>query len=124
MNVLRFVYLALGWLCVALGVVGIILPVLPTTPFLLVALWAFSKSSPELAARLRNNPHAGPYIRAWQDHGVIPTKAKILAVVMMAVMGTYIAGFSELPGWAALAICAVLLAVGVYVVSRPSNSPE
>ena len=123
MNPVRLFYLGLGWLSVALGVVGIILPILPTTPFLLVAVWAFSKSSPELAEKLRNHPKAGPYIRAWQDHGVIPPMGKALAVTMMSVMGIYFAGFSILPGWAALLVCVVLVAVGVYILSRPSKPP-
>ena len=123
MNALRLFYLGLGWLCVGLGVIGIIMPILPTTPFLLVAVWAFSRSSPELAEKLRNHKHAGPYIRDWQDHGVIPPMAKTLAVIMMSVMGVYFAGFSSLPGWVALLFCLVLLAVGIYILTRPSRPP-
>lgn len=123
MNPLRLFYLMVGWLSVGLGVIGIILPVLPTTPFLLVAVWAFSKSSPELAARLRNDPRVGHYIRDWQDHGVIPVAGKVMATVMMSVMGIYLAGFSVLPGWAALGACAVMIGVGAYVLSRPSKPP-
>jgi uncharacterized protein len=120
---MRLFYLGLGWLCVGLGILGIIMPILPTTPFLLVAVWAFSKSSPALAEQLRNHPVAGSYIRNWQDHGVIPRKAKVLAIVMMSAMGIYLAGFSGLPGWAALVACAVLIAVGVYILSRPDQPP-
>lgn len=124
MGALRYFYLGFGWLCVGLGIVGIILPILPTTPFLLVAVWAFSKSSPELAEKLRNHPRVGPYIRAWQDHGVIPRTAKILATIMMTVMGIYLAGFSILPGWAALLACLSMVAVGIYILTRPSEPPK
>jgi uncharacterized protein len=123
MTAIRIFYLGLGWLSVGLGIIGIILPILPTTPFLLVAVWAFSRSSPELAEKLRNHPKAGPYIRAWQDHGAIPVVGKILAVTMMTVMGIYLAGFSVLPGWAALVACLVMIAVGIYIVTRPSVPP-
>jgi uncharacterized protein len=123
MTAIRIFYLGLGWLSVGLGIIGIILPILPTTPFLLVAVWAFSRSSPELAEKLRNHPKAGPYIRAWQDHGAIPVVGKILAVTMMTVMGIYLAGFSVLPGWAALVACLVMIAVGIYIVTRPSLPP-
>jgi uncharacterized protein len=123
MNPLRLFYLAFGWLCVGLGVIGIILPILPTTPFLLVALWAFSKSSPALAERLRNNPRFGPTLRAWQDHGSIPPLGKAMAVLMMAASGTYIAGFSAAPLWVAVPFVVILLAVGAYVVTRPSRPP-
>jgi uncharacterized protein len=123
MTALRLFYLGVGWLCVGLGVIGIILPILPTTPFLIVAVWAFSRSSPELAEKLRSHHIAGPYIRDWQDHGVIPKGGKILAIAMMSVMGIYIAGFSALPGWAAIAACLVLVAVGVFILTRPSVKP-
>lgn len=124
MTALRLLYLALGWLFVALGIVGIILPILPTAPFLILAVWAFSRSSPELAEKLRNHPRAGSYIRGWQDHGAIPVTGKILAVIMMTVMGIYLARFSVLPGWAAAAACAVMLAVAIYIVSKPNVPPE
>jgi uncharacterized protein len=123
MTALRVFYLALGWLSVGLGIIGIILPILPTTPFLLVAVWAFSRSSPELAEKLRNHPKAGPYIRAWQDHGAIPLVGKVLAVTMMTVMGVYLAGFSILPGWAALLACLAMVAIAIYIITRPSMPP-
>jgi uncharacterized protein len=123
MSALRLFYLSLGWLFVALGIIGIILPFLPTAPFLILAVWAFSRSSPELAEKIRNHPKAGPYVRAWQDHGAIPMIGKVLAVVMMSVMGVYLAKFSVLPGWAAAIACAGMLAVGVYIVTRPTLPP-
>jgi uncharacterized protein len=123
MTAIRIFYLGLGWLSVGLGIIGIILPILPTTPFLLVAVWAFSRSSPELAEKLRNHPKAGPYIRAWQDHGAIPVVGKVLAVSMMTVMGIYLAGFSVLPGWAALLACLGMIAVGIYIATRPNMPP-
>jgi uncharacterized protein len=124
MTAVRIFYLGLGWLSVGLGIVGVILPILPTTPFLLVAVWAFSRSSPELAEKLRNHPKAGPYIRAWQDHGAIPVVGKVLAVTMMTVMGIYLAGFSVLPSWVALVACVGMFAVGIYIVTRPSMPPR
>jgi uncharacterized protein len=123
MNVLRLFYLGLGWFCVGLGLLGIIMPILPTTPFLLLAVWAFSRSSPELAEKLRNHPKAGPYIRAWQDYGVIPPVAKIMAVLMMSAMGAYLSFYSPVPQWAAAVACVVMLVVSIYIVTRPSKVP-
>ncbi len=123
MTALRLFYLALGWLSVGLGIVGIILPILPTTPFLLVAVWAFSKSSPALAERLRNHPRAGPYIRGWQDHGVIPVVGKVLSTLMMTAMGIYLTAFSTAPLWAAVLACIVMSGVSVYILTRPSEPP-
>jgi uncharacterized protein len=123
MNALRLFYLTLGWLSVGLGVIGIILPLLPTTPFLLVAVWAFSKSSPALAEKLRNHPKLGPTLRAWQDHGVIPTVGKVLSTVMMTAMGIYLVGFSGLPIWAAAVACLTMTAIAAYILTRPGAVP-
>jgi uncharacterized protein len=110
-----------GWLSLALGFIGIIIPVLPTTPFLLVAVWAFSKSSPELAEKIRQHPRVGQYIRDWQDHGVIPVRAKILACAMMALSGLYLLKWSPAPLWAGGLASIVMLVIAAYVVSRPST---
>lgn len=109
---------------VGLGVLGIVFPLFPTTPFLLVALWAFSRSSPELAERLRNNRHFGELIRNWQDGGVIPVKGKAIALAMMGSMLIYAAIWTPLPAWAVALVALVLVAVAGYIVTRPSLPPE
>jgi uncharacterized protein len=117
-------YLSIGWLSVALGVLGIVIPLFPTTPFLLVAVWAFSKSSPEMAEKLRNNRYAGAYIRDWQDNGVIPIQAKVAAVTMMAAVVAYLHWGTGAPLWVVVAVAAVLLGVAAYIVTRPSAPPK
>lgn len=119
----RYFYLSVGWFCVGLGAIGIILPVFPTTPFLLVAVWAFSKSSPELAEKIRNHPRFGHYVRHWQDHGVIPMQAKFLAVAMMGGAGVYLLRYSVAPAWAGYSACAIMAALAVYILTRPSQPP-
>ena len=79
------VYRALGVVSVALGVIGAILPLLPTTPFLILAAYFFARSHPEWEARLLAHPQAGPAIRAWRDHGAIPLIAKRTAAVLLAI---------------------------------------
>ena len=110
-----------GWLCVGLGVVGIVMPLFPTTPFLLVALWAFSKSSPKLADKIRNHRLAGPYVRDWEADGVIPPGAKILAITMMTAMLGYLHFGSGAPAWVVIAAALVLAGVAAYILSRPSR---
>ncbi len=122
MSARRYLYLGFGWLCLGLGFMGVIMPILPTTPFLLLAVWAFSRSSPEMAEKIRNNKAVGPFIRDWQDHGAIPAKAKIIAIVMMAAMAAYMVFYSGVPIWAGYGTCAVLAAVAVYILTRPSRA--
>jgi uncharacterized protein len=119
----RPLYLTLGWLSVGLGILGIVMPLFPTTPFLLVAVWAFSKSSPALAEKIRQHPIAGPYVRDWQDAGVIPAKAKFLAVTMMATMLAYLHFGTTMPPWIQALVAAVLAATSVYILTRPSRRP-
>lgn len=117
----RPLLLGTGWLCVGLGVIGIVLPLLPTTPFLVVAVWAFSRSSPGLAEKIRNHPIAGAYVRDWEDEGVIPLGAKILAVTMMTVTFGYLYFGSGAPAWAVIAAGVAMAGAAGYVLSRPSR---
>lgn len=97
------------------------MPLFPTTPFLLVAVWAFSKSSPEMAERIRNHRLAGPYIRDWQDEGVVPPGAKIAATTMMTAMLAYLHFWSGAPGWVVAIAAAVMLAAAAFILTRPSR---
>ena len=79
----RVALAAFGWLNVGLGVLGMMLPVMPTTVFLLIALWAFSKSSIRFHHWLYYHPRLVRTIPAWHAHGVIPARAKLFAGTMM-----------------------------------------
>ena len=121
MDLRRIIYLGVGWLSLGMAFAGIILPILPTTPMLLVAAWAFGKSSPELAEKIRSHRIFGPAVRDWQDHGVIALKAKSLAISIMALMGAWLWVYGNLPVWLTLLLCAVMVAAGFYVGSRPGT---
>jgi uncharacterized protein len=116
-------YLALGWLCVGLGIIGVILPILPTTPFLIVAVWAFSRSSPRIAKAIRDNPTIGPFIVDWETHGIIPKRAKALAVAAMTFSFGGMLFFTALPVIAIAGLGAVMISVGAYILTRPSSKP-
>lgn len=109
---------ALGGVMVALAFAGIFLPVLPTTPFLIVAVWAFARSSPELAERLRNHPRFGPYITRWEARRAIPRSAKAASVIGMAASYGLLLAAHRGP-WVNGGVAAVLLCVAAYVLSRP-----
>lgn len=80
----RHLWLALGWVSVALGVIGIALPIMPTVPFLILAAFAFAKSSPALEAKLLSHPVYGPHIRNWRDRRAITRRAKWMATAAFA----------------------------------------
>lgn len=79
----RLFCLGAGFAALALGVVGIVLPVLPTTPFVLLAAACFAKSSPRFHDWLLNQRIAGPLIREWRRHRAMPRKAKRAGYLLM-----------------------------------------
>jgi hypothetical protein len=115
----RWFWLALSWAALGLATAGAFLPLLPTTPFLLIALWSGSRASPRLRFRLYRHPRYGPPIKARQRHGAIPARAKWLACGMMAVSATilWLAGAT---GALMGAVSMLLTAVTVFVLSRPT----
>lgn len=96
----RHLLLALGWLCVILGAIGAVLPLLPTTPFLILALACFSKSSPRFHAMLLRNKWFGPPLQQWeQSHTIrrnVKHKAMALIIATFGISIWILAGRSEL----------------------------
>jgi uncharacterized protein len=116
--VVRLLWRALAGGALLLGVVGIVVPGLPTVPFLLVAAWAGGKGWPALEARLLAHPRFGPVISRWRDHGAIPRRAKWLASGMMLLSATVL-WFTALPLLARVAIPLFMLAVAVWMWRQP-----
>ncbi len=116
----RFLLIVLGWLSILVGLVGVIVPGLPTTVFLLIAAWAFSKSSDRFQSWLLDHPRLGPPVIAWRERGAIPLKAKVLAIVMMAaslsIIVFYVASDWVLP----TVVGSIMIFAGAYVVTRPN----
>jgi uncharacterized protein len=121
---MRWALMAFGIVNVSIGVVGMFLPGLPTTVFLLIALWAFSRSSLRFHAWLWNHPRLGPPIRDWHTYRVIPMKAKLLASVMMAGSFIYVVGFVAEDWKLPLVMAAILLPVVIFILTRASAPPE
>lgn len=117
MTLRQYTYLISGFLTLGLGALGAMLPVLPTTPFVLLAAYCFSKSSPRWENWLRNSPAFGPVLRDWQEHKGVRPQVKLLAICMVlaALMGScWLSAFTP---W----ICAtatILVSIGLWVVWR------
>ena len=79
----RIILIIIGWLSVALGTLGVFLPLLPTTPFILLAAWCFARSSPRCHQWLLYRSWFGGYLRHWQQYRAMPPGAKPRAVVMI-----------------------------------------
>lgn len=115
----RPLYLVLGWLCVALGAIGAFLPLLPTTVFLLIAAWAFARSSPRWHAWLREHAHFGEAVRAWEEHHAMPRRAKRIAFVALAASYALTAYLFGPTSWAAIIGGLCIFAVAIYIAHLP-----
>lgn len=112
----RLLLIAAGALFVALGVLGMFLPVLPTTPFLLLAAWCFARSSKRFYDRLLNNRLSGPYIRNYRDGVGISRRRKALSLAMLwLTIGSSVL-FAVKPWWGKAALFAVAAGVTVHLL--------
>ena len=119
----RTILISLGWLCVGLGFVGVFIPGIPTTIFLIIALWAFTKSSEKLRHWLLNHKRFGPILNNWQEHKVVPRRAKILMVVLMS-LAVILFYYSLQSLILTIGLIIILVSVAIYVISLPSKVPE
>ena len=117
----RIAFLCLGLLAVGLGLLGVFLPLLPTTPFLIVAAWCFARSSQKLHDWLYDHPRFGRLLRDWDAHRVIPLWAKLCAVSAMTASFFYMAFYRDMPPWLLAVTGVTLLGVAAYVVSKPNK---
>jgi len=113
----------LGFLCVGLATLGMFLPVLPTVPLLLVAAWAFSKSSPEFHHWLWTHPKLGPGVRAWHHTRALTLRTKIAAPSAMAVC-TGVIWFATGNPYLTAGVGGLLVCVSTYLVTRPRLFPD
>ena len=117
----KLAFLSLAWVSLGLGVLGIFLPLLPTTPFVLVAAYGFSKSSERFHLWLLEHRVFGPLVTDWQNNGVIRLKSKWLATISIVLMVGLSLYFISLPNYAMLAILASISCVLLFIWTRPSE---
>lgn len=113
-------FLIAGFLLVGIAALGIFLPLLPTTPLLLVAAACFANSSEKSHRWLVEHNVFGPIIRNWHEHRCIPRRAKIIAVSSILLFGTYAVGFAIDNIYVRIAGGIILLTGLVFVLRIPS----
>lgn len=116
----RLLWLLGGTVSLSLGVAGIILPLVPTVPLLLLAAFCFARSSERLHDWLLSHPKLGPPIHDWRERGAIGRKAKLLASTSIGVTFA-ISMLLALPPWVLMVQGAVLAAVAVFIWTRPAE---
>lgn len=118
----RVLWLMLGVVSMACGIAGAILPLVPTTPFLLLAAFSFARSSPRLHTWLVTHPRLGPPIDDWNRYGAINRRAKIIAI---AVMVATLAGSAAvgLSAWILLVQAVAMCGAATFILTRPDRPP-
>ncbi|MFC4953762.1 YbaN family protein [Acinetobacter puyangensis] len=116
------------WRClviifITLGVIGAILPGMPTTVFLILAAWAASKGWPKMDAWLLNHPKYGPTLKDWRENGTVPRRAKWIASSMMLISGVIML-FTTAPWWVKLFTNTVMLVVAIWLWCRPEPQAQ
>ena len=112
----RVLYMTLGFSFAGIGLAGTLLPVLPATPFFLLAAACFARASKRFYNRLLNNPVFGPTIREWRAHRAIPYRTKIFAIVLMSatLASSTVFFVDDARAQAGLALLGVLLAIWMW----------
>ncbi len=116
----RWLLVAGGSASLGLGVLGIFLPVLPTTPFLLLAAFCYARSSRRLYDWLLNTRRLGPYIRTWREKKAIPLSLKIWTLTLMTVFITVSAVFFVEAIWLRILLGVILVTVGIHILRIPT----
>lgn len=119
MSIKRIAYLVAGFVSLALGAVGVVLPLLPTVPFVILAAFCFARSSPALEARLTGHPRFGPHIMAWREKGAISRKGKLAALAAFAASAAL--AFALAPWPAPLVTLAAAAIGGTWIWTRPER---
>ena len=118
----KIILITIGWSCVGLAFIGTFVPGIPTTIFLIIALWAFAKSSKKFHSWLLNHKRFGPILQNWESHKVVPRKAKILMVILQ-ISAVIIFHYSLQNIYLTAILTIILVFVACYVLLLPSELP-
>jgi uncharacterized membrane protein YbaN (DUF454 family) len=119
----RALFLVLGTVFLGLGALGLVIPVLPTTPFVLLAAACYLRASTRLHQRLVHSRTFGPTIVAWQEHGAIPPRAKAVAIAMVILTFGFSIGFAVEPPLMRASLAALGIILVTWLARRPTWTP-
>jgi uncharacterized membrane protein YbaN (DUF454 family) len=117
----KMLYFGFGQCFLVLGIIGIFLPLLPTTPFVLLAAWCFSRSSEKWHQWLLRQKKLGPIIADWEKYGVIRLRPKLLASVLMVLLFGYTLIFVDVNHIIKMIVSLTGGAILIFIWSRPSQ---
>lgn len=120
---MKIIWFVTGLLSLGCGLAGTILPLVPTTPFVLLSAFAFARSSPRLQSWLWNHPRFGPLLINWHHHGAISRNTKIISLAVIALTPVVSLAL-DVPIWALAAQVAVLMGVSTFILTRPSEPAD
>ncbi len=123
-GIVRWAYLLLGLGFVGLGAIGAVVPGMPTTVFLILATWAFSRSSPRLHDWLYHHPRFGPTLQRWHEHRVIPTHVKVIAVSAMVASFVFLGTTGDRHPLLLAGVGAVIVFGAWFILRCPSEVPD
>lgn len=122
---MKIILIILGSISLSLGVIGIFVPLLPTTPLLLVASWCFFKSSDKLYRKLIESKYLGTYIRNFKENRIIPIKTKIYIITLLWISLIYCIFFvAEEMLWLQIILAIILIGVTIHILSYKSWNPK
>lgn len=114
---MKFLFAFLGSVSLVLGIMGVFLPVLPTTPFLLLAAAMYMRSSQRLYNWLMSHKHLGAYIRNFREHKALPLRVKVVSVTMVWATLLYCAIFVAKEWWMSAVFIAIAIGVTIHILS-------
>ncbi|WLR51142.1 YbaN family protein [Bacillus tianshenii] len=119
-NLYKYILIGIGYLSIALGVVGIVLPLIPTTPLLLLGAYCLFKSSPRLYEKLMNHKLLGGYIKRWRSGEGIPLKSKIIVIALLWLAIGYSVAFMIPLLFVKILLLGIASTVTIYLIKMKS----